>query len=319
MQESSDNFQDSQSQSSEQRQKGSVPSFLVRLFDIMENEDLKEIIGWNTEGNAFIVRNQQLLADKILPKYFKHKNYPSFLRQLNMYNFKKSKADDVNQKFEHKWFRRDGRALLTNIKRRNQEENDDKDEIPQIVDEIEQFKKAQKELKNEIQAIADSQKQLQIALQQIMQQNETLFQESQQLTQELSNMQSKNQQRFANYSNILTEIVQRLQQEQEEELRNRDINQPQITGEQKKANVIQIKQEQPSQQQQFLSQSQNNLSANSLQFLMNMSANKNAFNFQMFSQLKHQQMNMQMFQNGSTQQQQQSDVKKNEIKKENEQ
>ncbi|KAM3127033.1 hypothetical protein pb186bvf_020877, partial [Paramecium bursaria] len=269
MAESSDQFNDSQSLDSEQRQKGSVPSFLTKLFDIMENGDLEQVISWNHEGTAFIVHNQNVFSEKILPKYFKHKNFPSFLRQLNMYNFKKSK-DEGNQKFEHKWFRREGRQLLANIKRRNQEEQEDQDEIPQIVDEIEQFKKAQKELKTEIQAIADSQKQLQTALQMIMQQNETLFQESQSLTTELSNMQSKNQQRFANYSNILTEIVQRLQQEQEEiEKREQPSQTPQPNmsrqdSEQRKVGVIQIKQEQQKGQNQQLSMMMNQLTANQI-------------------------------------------------------
>jgi len=44
-----------------------------------------------------------------------------------MYNFKKSKCDEGHQRFDHKWFRREGRTLLANIKRRNQEEMEDKD------------------------------------------------------------------------------------------------------------------------------------------------------------------------------------------------
>lgn len=64
-----------------------VPSFLIKTYEILEvlystiqNTHLSHIISWNPEGNAFIVYNSNELASKVLANYFKHKNYPSFLR-----------------------------------------------------------------------------------------------------------------------------------------------------------------------------------------------------------------------------------------------
>lgn len=36
------------------------------------------------EGNSFLVLDEQRFAKEILPKYFKHNNMASFIRQLNM-------------------------------------------------------------------------------------------------------------------------------------------------------------------------------------------------------------------------------------------
>lgn len=69
--------------------KVSVPSFLIKTYEILEvyilyfifkNESLSNLISWNKEGTAFIVYNPHELSSKVLANYFKHKNYPSFLR-----------------------------------------------------------------------------------------------------------------------------------------------------------------------------------------------------------------------------------------------
>ena len=36
------------------------------------------------EGNSFLVLDEQHFAKEILPKFFKHNNMASFIRQLNM-------------------------------------------------------------------------------------------------------------------------------------------------------------------------------------------------------------------------------------------
>lgn len=36
------------------------------------------------EGNSFLVLDEQRFAKEILPKFFKHNNMASFIRQLNM-------------------------------------------------------------------------------------------------------------------------------------------------------------------------------------------------------------------------------------------
>ena len=68
-----------------------IPSFLVKTYDFVEEPDLDHIICWNADGNGFIVKQVNQFSEEVLPKYFKHNNFSSFVRQLNMYNFHKTR------------------------------------------------------------------------------------------------------------------------------------------------------------------------------------------------------------------------------------
>ena len=67
--------------------------FLLKLYEILSKEEYSNIIHWSQNGSYIIIANVQLLEKKILPIYFNHQNYSSFVRQLNMYNFHKIRTD----------------------------------------------------------------------------------------------------------------------------------------------------------------------------------------------------------------------------------
>lgn len=66
-------------------------SFLLNLFDILNDDEYNEIIHWNSNGNGIVIANEDKLSDLVLPNFYLHKNYNSFIRQLNLYGFHKIK------------------------------------------------------------------------------------------------------------------------------------------------------------------------------------------------------------------------------------
>jgi heat shock transcription factor len=55
-------------------------------LDESRNTDL---IRWSDKGDSFIVLDEDEFAKTLIPELFKHNNYASFVRQLNMYGFHK--------------------------------------------------------------------------------------------------------------------------------------------------------------------------------------------------------------------------------------
>ncbi|KAH8899669.1 hypothetical protein GQ53DRAFT_710417 [Thozetella sp. PMI_491] len=69
--------------------KKSIPPFVQKLASFLESSQNTELIRWNDAGDGFIVLDEDEFARKLIPELFKHNNYASFVRQLNMYGFHK--------------------------------------------------------------------------------------------------------------------------------------------------------------------------------------------------------------------------------------
>ena len=64
----------------------SVPTpFLTKTYQLVDDPVVDDVISWNDDGSAFIVWRPAEFARDLLPKYFKHNNFSSFVRQLNTY------------------------------------------------------------------------------------------------------------------------------------------------------------------------------------------------------------------------------------------
>ena len=61
-------------------------TYKCSFLDEDKNTDL---IRWSTVGDSFVVLDEEEFARTLIPELFKHKNYASFVRQLNMYGFHK--------------------------------------------------------------------------------------------------------------------------------------------------------------------------------------------------------------------------------------
>jgi len=71
-------------------------------------------IGWSDDGTLIVVSNAERLAERLLPQYFRHGQYASWVRALNAYDFKKSGAG----RWHHPSFVRGHPELLGNIRRK---------------------------------------------------------------------------------------------------------------------------------------------------------------------------------------------------------
>ncbi|KAK1331798.1 hypothetical protein QTO34_007474 [Cnephaeus nilssonii] len=133
-----------------------VPAFLTKLWTLVSDPATDALICWSPlfekhqdlahepegvalvrkregkgrkaqSGNSFHVYDQGQFAKEVLPKYFKHNNMASFVRQLNMYGFRKVvhieqgglvKPERDDTEFQHPCFLRGQEQLLENIKRK---------------------------------------------------------------------------------------------------------------------------------------------------------------------------------------------------------
>lgn len=94
-----------------------TPPFLTKLFQLVNDPETSELVSWTDEaGRSFTVHKPSEFGRDILPKYFKHNNFSSFVRQLNQYGFHKQNPD--RWMFGHDSFRRGRPDLLHNITRR---------------------------------------------------------------------------------------------------------------------------------------------------------------------------------------------------------
>ncbi|KAL1689611.1 hypothetical protein GGG16DRAFT_103633 [Schizophyllum commune] len=114
-----------------------VPAFLQKLHEMVNDPKNEALIRWSDSGDSFFVLDHERFAREVLGRWFKHQNFSSFVRQLNMYGFHKvqhlqqgtlrSSEADGNEfwNFAHPNFLRGRSDLLALIQRKKQVQNSD--------------------------------------------------------------------------------------------------------------------------------------------------------------------------------------------------
>lgn len=149
-----------------------APVFLKKCFQMI-NEAPAEIACWSDSGDSFLVKDTDAFSE-LLPRFYKHKNFTSFVRQLNFYGFRKLRADDASSitdphwwGFRHEKFRRGQYELLKFIKRSSHFETTEQDSA------------ATEQLKSEVSRLRDRVDKLQSTIEKLTTVTNALLSEKQ--------------------------------------------------------------------------------------------------------------------------------------------
>ncbi|CAM8925286.1 unnamed protein product [Rhodiola kirilowii] len=154
-------------------QGSTVPPFLSKTYDLVDDPALDRIISWGAGGDSFVVWDPVDFSRIVLPRNFKHNNFSSFVRQLNTYvgnwemeyflavetaviRFRKIDAD--KWEFANTGFVRGKKHLLKSIQRRKSPQSQQESNFgacaeagrPGLEDEVEKLKKERKMLMHEV-------------------------------------------------------------------------------------------------------------------------------------------------------------------------
>ncbi|RHY85082.1 hypothetical protein DYB37_014085 [Aphanomyces astaci] len=139
------------------RRSPSGAKFVKKLFDMMSMTP-PSVGGWCRDGSAIEIKCPVDFAQLMLPKYFKHSKFSSFVRQLNFYGFQTCKSDvlliahESQHKalvFRHPHFNQHKPHLMTKIKRKT-----NFSEICDTVDEVEELRHDVSDIKATLVALS---------------------------------------------------------------------------------------------------------------------------------------------------------------------
>ncbi|XP_029422304.1 heat shock factor protein 4 isoform X3 [Nannospalax galili] len=154
-----------------------VPAFLSKLWALVGDPGTDHLIRWSPSGTSFLVSEQSRFAKEVLPQYFKHSNMASFVRQLNMYGFRKVvsieqggllRPERDHVEFQHPSFMRGREQLLERVRRK----------VPTLRGEDGRWRLEDLgRLVGEVQTLRGVQESTEARLQELRQQNEILWRE----------------------------------------------------------------------------------------------------------------------------------------------
>lgn len=96
--------------------------FIPKTFDMVsvnfckQNPEYSKIISWSEAGDEIEIKSISQLCTQVLPHYFNHKSYQSFIRQLNKYGFEKVRVSPLSYDiYRNPYFIKGRKDLLSKI------------------------------------------------------------------------------------------------------------------------------------------------------------------------------------------------------------
>ncbi|CAD8175215.1 unnamed protein product [Paramecium pentaurelia] len=109
--------------------------------------EYKDIIKWDEEGIKIKIIDKSLLQENVLPRFFKHSNYSSFLRQLNMYGFTSCKDQNGILTYEHPYFTQN--KIIQKLIQKKKQTHIEKQQVGTFIMEQKEIKNTMTTLKQE--------------------------------------------------------------------------------------------------------------------------------------------------------------------------
>jgi HSF-type DNA-binding len=85
---------------------GRVPNFPAKMHSILSRSEFEEIISWMPHGRSWRVLKPREFEMHVIPKYFEHSKFSSFIRQANGWGFRRvTQGRDRNTYYHERFLR----------------------------------------------------------------------------------------------------------------------------------------------------------------------------------------------------------------------
>lgn len=131
---------------------GHVPTFPAKMHAILTNPNLNDIVAWGDHGRSWTILKPRAFEVRILPKYFEHSKFSSFVRQANGWGFRRLSSGNDRNTYYHEYFLRGMPWLVKKMRRPkvNEKKSISPDQEPGFAEISEEFPVPDRPLLREI-------------------------------------------------------------------------------------------------------------------------------------------------------------------------
>jgi HSF-type DNA-binding len=135
--------------------------FLQKTYEMLQEPNIAHIVSWSDDGASFVIKNSLEFSEQVLPAYFKHQKFSSFIRQLNMYDFHKLRGEASDHIYKHSFFMAGRPDLLKEIRRKTSDNSlsvveknlPSRLEIPSVMRKMVQIHKKNNDCRSQINVL----------------------------------------------------------------------------------------------------------------------------------------------------------------------